>query len=117
MNTEFVGIEIPENRARALIAEIIRDAIQEYARCLVRRENGLPFSFREMSDCEDFLSGKDFVNYSELISFNVSGRKLIELIRANPRQYFKCTGSSHILKRKGVKWSEERKRKKRRAAR
>lgn len=94
MNNEFVGVNIPEQRARALVAEIIRDAIQSLAKCYARERQGKPFSERMKNEDEGFFRSRDYQEYADAIELNISGVEIIRKVRRNPWKYYKVTGAA-----------------------
>ena len=96
-NNEFDGIEIPDDRANALAAAIIRDSVLSYAGSLIRLKL-IPETkaqrakhaddLRNKIDCENFFQSKWYVFLAESINFRIKGKDIINMVKRNPRKYY-----------------------------
>ena len=96
-NNEFDGIEIPDDRANALAAAIIRDTVLSYAGCLIRLKK-IPETkaqrlkhnddLKNKIDCEDFFQSKWYAFLAESINFRIKGKDIIKMVKRNPRKYY-----------------------------
>ena len=88
-NAEFVGVELTDYNLRSLIAAVIYDAVTSLAKQITKERRGEWFDEREKEDCERFFSGKDYRIYADMIDLNISGKEVLQMIRHNPKRYYK----------------------------
>ena len=98
MSNGFVADLIPDDCAENLISAVITDAIFRYARALInvkeyeRRATKTDIyyhnqSYLTINEVETFFRGSWFANLAEYLNLNVSGEKLIKLIKKSPKKF------------------------------
>ena len=95
-NSEFDGLDIPDRNIRSLIAAIIYDVILSFAKQITRERRGQQFDEREKNDCERFLLGNDYRIYADMIELNISGKEIYQMIKRNPKKYYKNDRLSRV---------------------
>lgn len=94
----FVAEKIPDECAESLVSAIITDAVYRYARALLNLKkyehpknnhekqilNHANFTVNEI---EVFFRGQWFASLAEYMNLNISGDKIIKMIKRSPKKF------------------------------
>lgn len=98
MSNGFIPENIPDENAIALICAIVTDAVYRYARALIhlkdyedsidsRERNIYNHAYMTVNEIETFFLGDWFATIVEYLNIEITGKRLIKMIRKAPKKY------------------------------